>query len=66
MSFDWSIYDHRMFSSSRPIKCQYTFAPVYVHNTTKMAMHPVCISHSNQLHFIENANVNKTVNVTNF
>ena len=41
MPSDWSIHDDRMFSSSPPIKWQYTFAPMYVHNTTQKAEHPV-------------------------
>ena len=40
VSSDWSIHDDRMFSSSRPIKRQYVFAPMYVHNITKMAVRP--------------------------
>ena len=53
MSFDWSENDDRTFSSPQPIKCQYSFAPVYVNNTSKMALHPGCILHSNQPDFNE-------------
>ena len=65
MSFDWSENDDRTFSSPQPIKCQYSFAPVYVNNTSKMALHPGCILHSNQSDFNEK-NDNRTVNEANF
>ena len=41
VSSDWSIFDDRMFSSSRPIQWQYTFAPMYVRNTTKDGRAPI-------------------------
>ena len=52
VSSDWSIYD-RMFSSSQPIKWQYTFSPMYVHNKTKKAKHPVVSVTAIQSDFIE-------------
>ena len=41
VSFDWSIHDDRMFSSSRPIKWQYAFAAMYVHTHNKDGRAPI-------------------------